>query len=252
VQALPEDGIAILNADDAWVSQFGDGRFGRDLGERAMYYGTAETAQVRATEIEEAGLDGVRFTVTAPGEQAVVRLQLMGRHNVLNALAAIAAGLAAGMPLGECAAAIEGLRAGDKRGEVIEWRGARVINDSYNSNPRALDAMVAALAATPVDAGARRIVIAGEMLELGPEGAVLHRACGAAMAAAGIDQVIGVRGLAASLVEGAGSGALFVETPKEAGAWMRANLRAGDVVLLKASRGVRLEQALGELADDAG
>jgi UDP-N-acetylmuramoyl-tripeptide--D-alanyl-D-alanine ligase len=95
---------------------------------------------------------------------------------------------------------------------------------------------------------ARHIVVAGEMLELGPEGAELHRHCGAAMA--GIDVVVGVRGLAASLVEGAeseGVDAKFVETPEAAGEWLRENLREGDVVLMKASRGVRLEKALTSL-----
>ena len=249
IEALPEDGVAVLNADDAWVSQFGDGRFGRDLGDHAVYYGTDERANVRASNIVERGLEGVSFDVNAYGERARVRLALLGRHNVLNALAAIATGLRAGMSLAECAAAVEGLRAGDKRGEVVEWRGAKIVNDSYNSNPRALDAMVEALLATPVGDGGRRIVIAGEMLELGPEGEALHRECGKRMASLGVDQVIGVRGLARALAGGAAEHAIFVESPEEAGDWMRRNLRAGDVVLLKGSRGVRLERALGVLAD---
>jgi UDP-N-acetylmuramoyl-tripeptide--D-alanyl-D-alanine ligase len=155
------------------------------------------------------------------------------------------------MSLAECAAALGELRAGDKRGEVSEWRGATVINDSYNSNPRALDAMVDALLAMAVDHG-RHIVVAGEMLELGSQGAALHRECGQRMAARGVDIVIGVRGLAASLVEGAAEGgveARFVATPEEAGAWLKENLRPGDAVLLKASRGVRLERALAALVD---
>lgn len=249
IDALPEDGVAVLNADDEWVAQFADARFGRELGNRAVFYGTAERAKVRASEIVESGLDGTSFTVSAYDETAHVQLQLMGRHNVSNALAAIAVGLRSGMTLAACAAAAGELKAGDKRGEVMDWRGAKLINDSYNSNPRALDAMVAALKATPVSDGGRRIVIAGEMLELGPEGAALHRACGERMRDSGVDVVIGVRGLAASLVEGAGEQARFVETPEAAGEWMRENLRAGDVVLLKASRGVRLERALVGLGE---
>jgi UDP-N-acetylmuramoyl-tripeptide--D-alanyl-D-alanine ligase len=101
-----------------------------------------------------------------------------------------------GISLKECAAAVGELRAGDRRGERIEWRGATLINDSYNSNPRALDAMVDALLAMPVGAGGRRIVVAGEMLELGPEGEALHAACGRRMAKGGVDVVVGVRGLA--------------------------------------------------------
>jgi UDP-N-acetylmuramoyl-tripeptide--D-alanyl-D-alanine ligase len=243
IQALPPDGIAVLNCDDERVAKFGDG-----LGDRAVFYGTGECAAVRAVQIAEIGAEGVVFTVTAQGERASVQLHLLGRHNVHNALAAIAVGLRSGMSLAECATALAELRAGDKRGEIVEWRGAKVINDSYNSNPRALDAMVDALLAMPAD---RHIVVAGEMLELGSQGEALHRACGQRMAARGVDAVVGVRGLAAALVGGAGSGAnaLFVATPEEAGAWLKANLRAGDAVLLKASRGVRLERALASLAD---
>jgi len=188
------------------------------------------------------------FTVEAQGERATVQLQLMGRHNVHNALAAIAVGLRSGMALEQCAGALAELRAGDKRGEVLEWRGAKLINDSYNSNPRALDAMVDALLAIPVEG--RHIVIAGEMLELGPEGEALHRACGRRMAERGVDMVVGVRGLAEALVRGAAEGgvqAVFVASPAEAGAWVKANIAEGDAVLFKASRGVRLERALLEL-----
>jgi UDP-N-acetylmuramoyl-tripeptide--D-alanyl-D-alanine ligase len=244
IEALPPDGIAVLNCDDERVAKFGDG-----LGERAVFYGMGECAAVRAVQIAEIGAEGVVFTVTAQGGRASVQLNMLGRHNVHNALAAIAVGLRSGLSLAECAAALGELRPGDKRGEIIEWRGATVINDSYNSNPRALDAMVDALLAMPAE---RHIVVAGEMLELGPQGVALHRECGQRMAGRGVDVVMGVRGLAAALVEGAAQGgtdAIFVATPEEAGAWLKTNLRPGDAVLLKASRGVRLERALAELAD---
>jgi UDP-N-acetylmuramoyl-tripeptide--D-alanyl-D-alanine ligase len=127
------------------------------------------------------------------------------------------------------------LRAPDKRGVVLQWRGVTIVNDCYNSNPAALDAMVAALLAIPAE---RHIVVAGEMLELGADGPALHRACGERMRELGVDAVVGVRGLAWEF------GGLFFETPKLAGEWMLANLKAGDAVLLKASRGVRLEGAL--------
>ena len=244
VEAVAAEGIAFLNADDGFVTEFGLG-----MGERAVYYGVGERAQVRAVEIGDLG-DGVEFTAEARGERERVRLRLLGRHNVLNALAAIAVGLQSGIPLKECAAAVGELRAGDRRGERVEWRGATVINDSYNSNPRALDAMVDALLAMQAGDGGRRIVVAGEMLELGPEGAALHAACGRRMAEQGVDGGVGVRGLAGALVEAAergGAAARFVETPEAAGAWLKENLRAGDVVLLKASRGVKLERALEAL-----
>ena len=125
--------------------------------------------------VAEVGAEGVVFTVEAKGERASVQLKMLGRHNVLNALAAVAVGLRSGMGLEECAAAVGQMRAGDKRGEALEWRGAMLINDCYNSNPAALNAMVDALMAIPAE---RHIVVAGEMLELGPEGITLHAACG--------------------------------------------------------------------------
>jgi len=247
IEALPPDGIAVLNCDDERVARFGDG-----MGERAVFYGTGECAAVRAVQIAEIGAEGVVFTVTANGERASVQLHLLGRHNVHNALAAIAVGLHSRMSLAECAAALAELRAGDKRGQISVWRGATVINDCYNSNPRALDAMVDALLAMPTAGDGRHIVVAGEMLELGPDGEALHKESGQRMAARGVDIVVGVRGLAAGLAEAAAASAteaLFVATPEEAGAWLKENLRPGDAVLLKASRGVRLERALSSLAD---
>ena len=99
----------------------------------------------------------------------------------------------------------------------------------------------------------RHIVVAGEMLELGPEGAAMHALCGAHMAAVGVDVVVGVRGLADALVEEATDDGIaasyFFDTPDEAGTWLRQNAQAGDAVLLKGSRGVRLERALADLSD---
>jgi UDP-N-acetylmuramoyl-tripeptide--D-alanyl-D-alanine ligase len=242
IEALPKDGIAVLNFDDSRVSSFG-----RELGSRAVFYGMREGAEVRAVHVAEMGAEGVVFTVEAGGERASVQLRMLGRHNVPNALAAIAVGLRSGIGLAECATLVSELRPGDKRGEVLEWRGAMLINDCYNSNPKALDAMVDALIAMP---GERHIVVAGEMLELGPETEALHAACGLRMAERGVGMVVGVRGAAEALVGAAkagGTDAVFVSSADEAGEWMKANVRSGDAVLLKGSRGVRLERALAVL-----
>ena len=157
-----------------------------------------------------------------------------------------------GVPLATAAESLASLSAGDKRGEILHIAGATVINDCYNSNPKALDSMVRSLAKIPAQ---RRIVVAGEMLELGPAAEALHRNAGVHMAQAGIDAVLGVRGLAQAIVEGAktaGMRAEFVPTPEEAGEWMRREVRPGDVVLMKASRGVRLERALEVWMDGRG
>jgi UDP-N-acetylmuramoyl-tripeptide--D-alanyl-D-alanine ligase len=240
IQSLPPEGIAFLNADDPHVSRFGHGREPNVRG-----FGLhAAGADIRAVDVVSEGADGMRFTVQARGESVRASIALLGEHNVYNALAGIAVGLESGMPLQQCIDALAVLQPGDKRGEQIHYNGARIINDAYNSNPRALDAMVDALMA--IDA-TRHIVIAGEMLELGPEAESLHRQCGEHMRERGVDRVIGVRGHAAALVQGAGPDATFVDTPEAAGEWMRTHLQPGDAVLLKASRGVRLERALTAL-----
>ncbi len=264
VDALRPEGLAFLNADDPRVAAFAQSRnLPPQHQENTILYGTAETALVRAVEIEELGLAGTHFLVQAGHpernngvrEQHSVRLALLGRHNILNALAAISVGLASGIPLRTCCEALEALRPTEKRGSVVEHNGARLINDCYNSNPHALNAMVATLASTPASTpGARRILIAGEMLELGPEAAFLHAECGRAAAQAGIDVVIGVRGFGEVLAGAAGDAgatSFFFATPQEAAAWLQAELRPGDLVLLKASRGVRLERALEALAASA-
>ncbi|RXH57319.1 UDP-N-acetylmuramoyl-tripeptide--D-alanyl-D-alanine ligase [Granulicella sibirica] len=242
VEALPPDGIAVLNADDEYVRTFGHG-----MGSRAVFYGMGEDAEVRATQITEAGSEGTVFTVAAGGRRASVQLRMLGRHNVMNALAAIAIGLQSGIDLEACVDALGTLQAGDRRGEIMQWNGATVINDCYNSNPRALDAMVDALLAIPAE---RHIVVAGEMLELGPDAETLHAACGKRMADRGVVLVLGVRGYARAIADAAHTGgveSIFFESPKEAGSWMRDSLRPGDAVLLKASRGVKLELALDVL-----
>lgn len=247
VDALPPTGLAFLNGDDHRVAEFGLGR-----GEFAVLYGTREGCDVRAVEIEEMGLAGTRFLARAGSAQHSVQLRLLGRHNVLNALAAISVGLASGLTLPLCCEALEELQPTPKRGALVEWNGARIINDCYNSNPLALNAMVTTLANSSAE---RRILVAGEMLELGPEAPMLHAECGRAAALAGIDVILGVRGLARELIEAAGDAgtqAIFFDAPAEAGEWLRRNLRPGDLALLKGSRGVRLERALEPLQQPLG
>ncbi len=243
IESLPANGTAVLNADDEYVSQFG-----RDFKGQVVTYGTRATAglhiDVRAENVQTRGAEGSEFDVVLAGGREHARLPLVGEHNILNALAAVAVGLARGLKPAEAVGALATLTPPDKRGQVLQLGNITVINDCYNSNPKALQAMVDALAA--MKAG-RRIVVAGEMLELGPAGAEMHRAAGRHIAEKKIDVLLGVRGLAQGMVEGAqkaGAHAEFVATPEEAGEWLARETRAGDVVLLKASRGVTLEKAL--------
>ncbi|MGA8161027.1 MAG: UDP-N-acetylmuramoyl-tripeptide--D-alanyl-D-alanine ligase [Acidobacteriaceae bacterium] len=246
VAALPRNGVAFLNCDDAYVSQFG-----RDFDGKVIYYGRSSCGDPRMETVEVLGAEGLRIQLRAADQHATLHLHLPGAHNAANAMAALAVGLEAGIPLADACAALEQLRPEEKRGQTIEWHGATVLNDAYNSNPEALKSMIATLAGMPAQ---RRILVAGEMLELGREAEALHAACGTAAAQAGIDIVLGVRGLARAIVESArkaGTEALFLDSAEAAGAWLRENLRRGDAVLLKASRGVRLERALDSLRDPA-
>jgi UDP-N-acetylmuramoyl-tripeptide--D-alanyl-D-alanine ligase len=238
VAALPATGVAFLNCDDAYVSQFG-----RDFAGRVVYFGAGPCAdpQIVSVTEDESGLH-VRYRVNE--EEGALTLQLLGAHNAQNAMAGLAVALEAGVSREAAAAALESLTAGDKRGQILEIAGATILNDSYNSNPEALRSMIRTLATRPA---ARRILVAGEMLELGEQGPALHADCGRAAAEAGLDLVIGVRGNARHLAAAACTGgvaSLFVPEAEEAGHWMQMNLRPGDVVLVKGSRGVHLERAI--------
>jgi UDP-N-acetylmuramoyl-tripeptide--D-alanyl-D-alanine ligase len=239
IESLPAGGTAILNADDEYVSQFG-----RDFHGKVVRYGLHQTADVRAENIVSRGAAGSTFDVVAGPYREPATLPLVGTHNIYNALAAVATGMERGLSPAEATRALATLAPADKRGAVVQLGNITVINDCYNSNPTALDAMVDTLAAMPAK---RRIVVAGEMLELGPSGEELHRRSGRHMAQRGIDILVGVRGLAKPMVDAAsreGMRAEFVATPEEAGEWLARETREGDVVLLKASRGVKLERAL--------
>jgi UDP-N-acetylmuramoyl-tripeptide--D-alanyl-D-alanine ligase len=239
VESLPARGIAVLNADDEYVLQFG-----RDFKGKVVMYGMRATAEVRAENVQSKGAEGVEFEVVIGDARERAKLPLVGEHNVSNALAAVAVGLERGLTPAEAVGALATLAPADKRGEVLQVGNITVINDCYNSNPKALEAMVDALAAM---AARRRIVVAGEMLELGPAGEEMHRQAGQHIAGKKIDVLLGVRGLAQAMVEGArtaGARAEFVAAPEEAGEWLAREGRDGDLVLLKASRGVKLEKAL--------
>ncbi len=239
IESLPPDGVAVLNADDEYVSQFG-----RDFRGKVLTYGLANFANVRAENIETRGAEGSAFDVVVGHRRERAFLPLVGAHNIHNALAAVAVGIDRGLDLSEAVRALLSLQAADKRGQVVQFGNITLINDCYNSNPKALNSMVDALAAMPAK---RRVVVAGEMLELGAAAEEMHWACGEHIAEKKIDFLLGVRGLAQPMVEAArrkGMQAEFVDTPDEAGEWLARETRPGDVVLLKASRGVKLERAL--------
>ncbi|HWX53207.1 MAG TPA: UDP-N-acetylmuramoyl-tripeptide--D-alanyl-D-alanine ligase [Verrucomicrobiae bacterium] len=242
IEGLHTGGVAVLNADDEYVSQFG-----RDFKGTVVTFGIRKPADVSAQAVRLNGIEGSSFELVAGGVREPVSLPLVGEHNIYNALAAAAAALERGVPPSQLAAALATVQPGDKRGQVMELAGVTIINDCYNSNPTALKAMIDVLAGMEAQ---RRILIAGEMLELGPASETLHRECGRHAAEKRIDVVIGVRGMGKALAEeagAAGTASYFMETAEEAGAWLAREVRPGDAVLLKGSRGVKLERALEAL-----
>src|SRR5580658_3361115 len=238
VAALPANGVAFLNCCDPYVSQFG-----RDFPGRVVYFGDGPCADPQILELRE-DAEGLHVKFRAGEREGALTLELLGAHNASNAMAGLAVALEAGVDLDGAVAALASLTAGDKRGQVIVIDGATILNDSYNSNPEALRSMIRTLAARPA---LRRILVAGEMLELGEYASAMHAACGLTAAEAGLDLVAGVQGngvhLAAAACAG-GVAALFLPNAEAAGGWLRQIMRPGDVVLVKGSRGVHLERAI--------
>jgi UDP-N-acetylmuramoyl-tripeptide--D-alanyl-D-alanine ligase len=246
IASLPGGGIAFLNCADPFVSQFG-----RDFPGKVIYFGAGPCADPQIlSEHEEPS--GLHVHYRAADREGDFTLHLLGAHNAANAIAGLAVALEAGVDLDAAVEALETLTPGDKRGEVFQLNGATILNDSYNSNPEALKSMIRTLAARPAQ---RRILIAGEMLELGDHAPALHAAVGKAAAEAGIDMVVGVRGNAEHLATAAcaaGVEAIFLPDAPAAGHWLQQNLRQGDVILVKGSRGVHLEQALDIVSPGSG
>ncbi|HXW61409.1 MAG TPA: UDP-N-acetylmuramoyl-tripeptide--D-alanyl-D-alanine ligase [Candidatus Acidoferrales bacterium] len=234
----------VLNADDARVARFADVARGP-----VLRFGTNSRAEFRAEKIEERGLEGTAFDFVSPTGRTRLELPLIGRHNVMNALAALAAASLWGIDAEDAKRVFPALAPADKRGEVVRFEeGFSVINDSYNSSPTALMALVELLAATP--GYRRRIVAAGEMLELGDSSADLHRECGRLAAGRSIDWIFGVQGHAADLIRGAVEAGhppdhtQFFENSAEAATFLSRFITRGDLLLLKGSRGTKMERVL--------
>jgi UDP-N-acetylmuramoyl-tripeptide--D-alanyl-D-alanine ligase len=236
---------AVLNADDERVARFAEVARGP-----VIMFGTTLRAEFRAEAIEERGVEGSAFDFVSPAGRARLELPLIGRHNVMNALAALAAASIWGIGADEARRVFPALKPADKRGEVVRFEdGFTVINDAYNSSPSALNALAELLAATP--GYRRRILAAGEMLELGASAPELHRACGVETAKLRtIDWIFGVQGDAAEIVRAAVEAghpkdrAQFFENSDVAAKFIAEFIAPGDLLLLKGSRGVRMEKIL--------
>jgi UDP-N-acetylmuramoyl-tripeptide--D-alanyl-D-alanine ligase len=248
VESLPADGTAVLNADDPRVL----GMASRTAA-RVLTTGTGADADVRAVGISLDGAARARFTLVAAGEEHPVALQVVGQHQVANALSAAGAALAAGLEPAAIAAALSTAASRSRWRMEVERRpdGVTVVNDAYNANPESMRAALGALAGL---AGERRIAVLGAMAELGPDAAAEHERLGRDAVAAGVDLLVAVGPDAVGIADGASAaggraGEESVHVPDRAAALelLSGVLRPGDVVLVKASRSYGLELLAADL-----
>jgi UDP-N-acetylmuramoyl-tripeptide--D-alanyl-D-alanine ligase len=255
VEALPAGGVAVLNADDPLVLEMA----GRTAA-RVVTFGAAPAADVRASDVRLDELGRPRFRLDAPDGTASVALRLVGAHQVSNALAAAAVALECGLLLDEVAARLESAT------PVSRWRmeltehadGTVVINDAYNANPESMRAALQTLATIGGAHGGRTFAVLGVMAELGAAAPAAHEAIGREAARLGIDRVVAVgeeaRAICAgTTLEGSWTGAAtWLPDAAAAVDLLRAELHAGDAVLVKASRAASLERVALAIADDGG
>ncbi len=248
LEALPPNGIAVLNADDPIVTAM-DAR----TAARVVRYGFADTADVCASGVESAGLAGMRFELQTPAGARPVAIPTLGRLSVHNALAAAAVGLAAGLDLDTIVGALADGWGAPHRVELVRLRGGTVVDDSYNASPGSMTAALDLLGDLP----GRRVAVLGEMLELGDTHEVGHRAVGD-LAGRTVELLVVVgrdaRGIAAG-ARAAGLDATRIHEVVDADAALdalRPRLRDGDVVLVKASRGIGLDRLVDALRIEMG
>ena len=239
--ALPADGVAVVNADDAFAPYFIE----RAQGRRILRFGLDASADITARGIV-ADAEGSRFVMATPAGEVSVQLALDGRHNVRNALAAAAMSLGAGASLDAIRDGLGEARA--VAGRLVRHRlgnGAWLIDDSYNANPGSLDAAIDTLA----DAGGEAWLVLGDMRELGDDARALHAAAGRRAKAAGIARLYALGELSVATAEGFGAGARHFDSHQALADALRADLRGGVRILVKGSRGSAMDRVVAALLD---
>ncbi|HEV8402126.1 MAG TPA: UDP-N-acetylmuramoyl-tripeptide--D-alanyl-D-alanine ligase [Candidatus Limnocylindrales bacterium] len=248
LEALPPDGAAILNADDPIVR-----RMGARSAARSTTYGFADDADVGAEAVTSGGLDGMRFVLRAEGTRRPLTIPTLGRLSVHNALAGATVGRIAGLSFDEIEAGLAGGWAAPHRVQLVRLGAVTVVDDSYNASPRSVVAALELLAGLP----GRRVAVLGEMLELGDASDDGHRLVGEA-AARTVESLVVVGSGAGGIADGAVAAGLDagrvirvtdVEGARDA---LVPRLRDGDVVLVKASRGIGLDRLVDELRRELG
>jgi UDP-N-acetylmuramoyl-tripeptide--D-alanyl-D-alanine ligase len=243
LEGMRADGTAVLNAEDRYFETLREKFPGRTLA-----FGITESADVRATDIVPRR-DATEMMLHAGGRSVPLRLRTVGRHNISNALAAAAAATALAVPLETVKAGLEGFRPVPLRSELREIQGRTVLADCYNANPASVLAALETLVAL---GKGRTVAVLGDMLELGVTAVEAHRDIGRAAARLHIDLLIGVGPLGRHIAEGARAAGMAehqaaeAATPSQAAALLRERSRAGDAVLVKGSRGMKMETILEE------
>jgi UDP-N-acetylmuramoyl-tripeptide--D-alanyl-D-alanine ligase len=242
---LPADGTAILNADDDYFDYLA-----ARARCRVMSFGFSERADVRASGVTSDVRQGTTFRLHLPGKSrpTTIRIKVHGTHNVTNALAAAAAGVALGMSGAMIAQGLGRFRPAAMRSQVVTHHGVLIINDCYNANPASMKAALRLLAQW--SPARERIAVLGEMLELGPETRQMHRDLGQFLATQGLSRLIVCGTLGRDIAEGARRGGMASSQIDEvvdaaaAAVHLKKIVRRGDVVLAKASRSVKMEQVV--------
>ncbi|MDI6893125.1 MAG: UDP-N-acetylmuramoyl-tripeptide--D-alanyl-D-alanine ligase [Bacillota bacterium] len=245
VAALPPDGTAVLNGDDPRVRAMAE-----ECPGRVVYFGLGEECQVRATGVQSLADRGSRFLLHLDGERAEVLLPVPGRHQVPNALAAAALGWVLDLPAADIVRGLQDPALSGMRMEVLRLGGLTVLNDAYNASPTSTSAALETLVEMP---GSRHLAVLGDMLELGSRTVPGHREVGRLVARLGLDHLVTVgphsRELArAAREEGMPAPRIArVDAAPEAARLVSDLVKEGDVVLVKGSRGMKLEQVVAAL-----
>ena len=235
---LQPDGKIILCHDDDKLRTVTEYR-----GIRPIFYGTDPADEYYADDIEELLLDGVRCTLHHGGSAITVTIPAMGRHNVLNALCAMAVGRQLGLTDDEIKNGIESFTNVGSRNHIIQTRGMTVIDDCYNANPTSTGAGLNTLS----NFKGRKVAVLGDMKELGRDELNLHRGVGAYAKEKGVDLLIAVGPLSRATAEGFGEGAVYYPTVEECVAAIGGLLKEGDAVLVKASHSMHFEKIVEEI-----
>jgi len=249
VEALPVDGVAVLNGDNTWVRAMR-----KRTSARVVQYGFWRGADVRAVDVVSAGLNGMTFRLLSPDGEASVRIPTLGKLSVHNATAAAAVGLAAGLPLDVVVDALATGWSAPHRVNVIKAGDVTIIDDSYNASPGSVLAALEILRDLP----GRRIAVLGEMRELGEKSDYLHSKVGL-LCSQCWDKLVVVDGLAGGAAHGLtvgsqkrGDAVIPVAGRDAARERLLEMLRPGDVVLVKASRGIALDLLVDQLVAALG